>query len=213
MRKESYLPGFEKAAGAKHGGDLAKGKRKTFRPIDTKQALHVVLRSSKARGEVSLLHPKHCNAIEKHVQKIARRCGVRVYRFANVGNHLHLLIKVPSRPAWKRFAKQLSGGVAQIVTGARKGVALSRRRDSSIPESAQRAFWDHLLFTRIVSFGRDFNGVAKYLIKNLFEAAGVPMKALLAKGLKLVFVDHDGLISGAPPEFNGVGLVQGARHS
>jgi REP element-mobilizing transposase RayT len=205
-KKESYLPGFEKAAGAQHGGDLAKGKRKTFRPIDPKQALHVVLRSSKARGELSLLHPRHCNAIEKHVHKTARRCGVRVYRFANVGNHLHLLIKVPSRPAWKRFAKQISGGIAQIVTGARKGSALSRNtarrndrcKDAFIPESAQRAFWDHLLFTRIVSFGRDFNGVAKYLIKNLFEASDVPMKALLSKGLRLVFVDHEGCISGAP---------------
>lgn len=206
MRKESYLPGLEKAAGAKHGGDLAKGKRKTFRPIDTKQALHVVLRSSKARGELSLLHPKHCNAIERHVQKTAKRCGVRVYRFANVGNHLHLLVKVPSRPAWKRFAKQLSGGIAQIVTGARKGAALnvpmnrsvSEFKDDSLPESAQRAFWDHLLFTRIVSFGRDFNGVAKYLIKNLFEAAGVPMKALMAKGLRLVIVDHHGQVFGVP---------------
>jgi REP element-mobilizing transposase RayT len=206
MRNESYLPGFEKAAGAKHGGDLAKGKRKTFRPIDTKQALHVVLRSSKARGELSLLHPKHCNAIERHVQKTAKRCGVRVYRFANVGNHLHLLVKVPSRPAWKRFAKQLTGGIAQIVTGARKGAALnvpmnrsvSEIKDDSLPKSAQRAFWDHLLFTRIVSFGRDFNGVAKYLIKNLFEAAGVPMKALMAKGLRLVIVDHHGQAFGVP---------------
>jgi REP element-mobilizing transposase RayT len=205
-RRQSYLPGFEKAAGAQHGGDLAKGKRKTFRPIDPKQALHVVLRSSKAHGEFSLLHPRHCNVIERHVRKIAKRCGVRVYRFANVGNHLHLLIKVPSRPAWKRFAKQLSGGIAQIVTGARKGAALSRisnetsygTSDADLPESAQRAFWDHLLFTRIVSFGRDFTGVARYLIKNLFEAAGVPMKALLAKGLRLVFVEPDGRVSVAP---------------
>lgn len=201
-KKESYLPGFEKAAGAQHGGDLARGKRKTFRPIDPKQALHVVLRSSKARGVLSMLHPRHCNAIERHVQNTAKRCGVRVYRFANVGNHLHLLIKVPSRPAWKRFAKRLSGGVAQIVTGARKGAALNRTtdrtRDIDLTESAQRAFWDHLLFTRIVSFGRDFKGVAKYLIKNLFEAAGVPMKALMAQGLRLVIVDLQGQVSGVP---------------
>ncbi len=145
-----------------------------------------------------MLHPKHCNFIEEFVHKTARRWGVRVYRFANVGNHIHLLIQVPTREAWKRFSKELSGGIAQIVTGAQKGFALKRTEDTSVPESAKRGFWDHLMFTRIVSFGRDFNGVAAYLIKNLFEAAGVPMKKLLAQGCKILFVHSDGTLSPAP---------------
>jgi REP element-mobilizing transposase RayT len=116
---------------------------------------------------------KHCNAIETHLHKAAKRRGIRILRFANVGNHLHLLIKVPSRPAWQRFSKELSGGIARIVTGARKGVALDRKVSSSRPGSAQRAFWDHLLFTRIVSFGRDYQGVAR-------------------------FINPDGIISGVP---------------
>jgi REP element-mobilizing transposase RayT len=197
-KKDSYLPGFEKGAGASHGGELSRGKRKTFRPIDPKQALHVVLRSSKARGKFSMLHPKHCNAIEKYVHKAAKRWGVRVYRFANVGNHLHLLIKVPSRSGWKSFSREIAGGIAQIVTGAKKGEALTRNQDAAIAESAQRGFWDHLLFTRIVSFGRNFKSVSAYLIKNLFEAAGVPMRKFLAAGQKILFIDQDGLISGAP---------------
>jgi REP element-mobilizing transposase RayT len=197
-KKDSYLPGFEKNADISHGGDLARGKRKTFRPIDPKQALHVTLRSSKAKGQFSMLHPKHCNGIEKFVHKTAKRWGVRIYRFANVGNHLHLLIQVPTREAWKRFSKELSGGIAQIVTQAQKGSALLRSQDPSIPESAKRGFWDHLIFTRIVSFGRDYQGVARYLIKNLFEAAGVPMRKLLAKGLRIRFINRDGIISGVP---------------
>jgi REP element-mobilizing transposase RayT len=197
-KKDSYLPGFEKNADISHGGDLSHGKRKTFRPIDPKQALHVTLRSSKAKGQLSMLHPKHCNGIEKFVHKTAKRWGVRIYRFANVGNHLHLLIQVPTREAWKRFSKELSGGIAQIVTQAQKGSALLRSQDPSIPESAKRGFWDHLIFTRIVSFGRDYQGVARYLIKNLFEAAGVPMRKLLAKGLRIRFINRDGIISGVP---------------
>jgi REP element-mobilizing transposase RayT len=202
-KKESYLPGFEKSSVAlkrgEHGGSLSMGKRKTFRPIDPKQALHVVLRSSKARGKLSMLHPKNCNMIESFVQKCAKRWGVRIYRFANVGNHLHLLIQVPTREAWKRFSKELSGGVAQIVTGAQKGAALTRESDPSIPESAKRGFWDHLLYTRIVSFGRDFKGACRYFIKNLFESAGVPMKRLLAQGYRVCLVSQDGVISGVPP--------------
>ncbi len=197
-KKESFLPGFDKKAGAKHGGELSLGKRKTFRPIDTKQALHIVLKSSKARGTLSMLHPQHCNSIDHFIRKTAQRWGVRVFQFANVGNHLHLLIQVPTREAWKRFSKELSGGIAQIVTGAQKGSALKRSQDSSVPDSAKRGFWDHLLFTRIVSFGRDYAGVVRYFIKNLFEAAGLPMRALLAKGFRVILVDRDGNISGAP---------------
>jgi REP element-mobilizing transposase RayT len=197
-KKDSYLPGFEKKASARHGGDHARGKRKTLRPIDTKQALHMTLKSSKARGALSMLHPNHCNAIEKFVRKTAEKWGVRVYRYANVGNHLHLLIRTRSRQAWKNFAKEISGGIAQIVTGAQKGAALPRTQDSTIPESAKRGFWDGLIFTRIVSFGRDFNGVANYLIKNLFEAAGVPMKKLQAQGYRILLISKDGVISGAP---------------
>jgi REP element-mobilizing transposase RayT len=197
-KKDSYLPGFNKTAGASHGGDLSRGKRKMFRPVDPKQALHVILKSSKARGSLSMLHPKHCNHIEAFVRETAKRWGVKLYRFANVGNHIHLLIQVPTREAWKRFSKEVSGGIAQIVTGAKKGMGLGRNQDASIPESAKRGFWDHLIFTRIVSFGRDFQGMARYLIKNLFEAAGVPMKRLLAHGVRVVLVDSNGIARGVP---------------
>jgi REP element-mobilizing transposase RayT len=205
-KKQPFLPGLEqalqKSAGLKkakeHGGELSQGKRKTFRPIDPKQALHIVLRSSKAKGQRSMLHPKYCNPIERFVQKTAKRWSVRLYRYANVGNHLHLLVQVPTREAWKRFSRELSGGIAQIVTGAQKGAALARSSDENIPESAKRGFWDHLLYTRIVSFGRDFKGMCRYFIKNLFEAAGVPVKRLLGQGLKLLVIESDGSFSGVP---------------
>ncbi|MGK5084420.1 transposase [Bdellovibrionota bacterium FG-1] len=187
LKKESFLPGFNsKTASISHGGDHTKGKRKEIRPVDPKQALHVVLRSSRARGELSMLHPRHCDPIQHFTQKLARRWGVRLYRYANVGNHIHLLIQVPSRAVWKRFLRELAGGIAIIVTGAKKGAALR-------PNETGRGFWDHLAFTRIVHFGRDFTGIGRYLIKNLFEAAGVPMKKLLSQGYRVCIVSQDGL--------------------
>ncbi|MGK5085190.1 hypothetical protein WDW37_18025, partial [Bdellovibrionota bacterium FG-1] len=91
MKKEFYLPGFNlKTASVSHGGEHTLGKRKAVRPIDPKQALHVVLRSSKARGEFSMLHSRNCDPIQRFTQKLAKRWGVRLYRYANVGNHLHL---------------------------------------------------------------------------------------------------------------------------
>lgn len=136
-----------------------------------------------------MLHPKYCDPIHHFTGKMAKRWGIRLYRYANVGNHIHLLVRVPSRAVWQRFLRELTGGIALIVTGARKGSALQRNESG-------RGFWDHLAFTRIVHFGRDFRTMGRYLIKNLFEAAGVPMKKLLAQGLRILTISKEGLVSG-----------------
>ena len=85
-KKESYLPGFNLKSGDRfHGGEHSLGKRKSRRPLDPKQALHVVLRSSIARGENSMLHPRNAGHIHDFTHKLAQKCGVRIYRYANVG--------------------------------------------------------------------------------------------------------------------------------
>src|SRR3989338_1183354 len=128
--KQPFLPGFNRGTKeAAYGGSHTRGKRKTRRPFDPKQALHVVLRSSKARGEFSMLRPRHCNHIRNLVDRLKTRWGVSVYRYANVGNHLHLLIRTRSRESWQGFIRELAGGIAMIVTGARKGAALTRRSE------------------------------------------------------------------------------------
>jgi hypothetical protein len=188
------LPGLNRGTRAlARGGEATRG-RKTRRPFDRRQALHVVLRSSKARGELSMLHPRHCNPIRALVARLKARWGVSVYRYANVGNHLHLLIRARSRAQWQGFIRELAGGVAMLVTGARKGSPLSRSRAPGLPESARRGFWDHLVFTRIVSWGRDFRGVADYLCRNLWEAAGVPVGELIARGFRILWIDERGAV-------------------
>ena len=192
VKKESFFPGLNfKTVAVSHGGELGKGKRKEQRPFDPKQALHVVLRSSLARGERSMLHPNHCDHIHSLTLRLAKRWGVRLYRYANVGNHIHLLLKAPSRAVWQRFLRELAGGIPIIVTGARKGDALPKNESG-------RGFWDHVAFTRIVHFGRDFQNMGRYLIKNIFESAGVPMKKLLAQGLRICTISKDGLVLGVP---------------
>jgi len=177
-----------------HGGELNQGKRKGTRPFDPKQALHVVLRSSKASGKLSMLRPQHCNHIRDLVHRLKKRWNVSVYRYANVGNHLHLLIHVRSRENWKGFIRELSGGIAIIVTGAKKGTPLVRSQTSA-EQAPSRGFWDHLVFTRIVSFGRDFKQVAQYVLTNLWEGVGVPIRKILAEGkLRLLEISENGTI-------------------
>lgn len=195
-RDQSFLPGFHPARSAdrSHGGGLRPGKRKIARPFDPKQALHVTLRSSKARGEWSLLSPRNHDKVHDFTQRIAAKHGVRLYRFANVGNHVHLLLRARTRTALQRFLRELSGGLAQILTGARKGMGLARSQGDAI-----RGFWDTLAFSRIVSAGRDFQNVARYLVKNLFEAAGIPIKRLAAQGYRLYSIEKDGRVIGVGP--------------
>ena len=190
-----FLAGFNRRTRLQaHGGDHTKGKRKTRRPFDPKQALHVVLRSSKARGELSMLHLQHCNHIRNLMDRLKTRWNIQVYRYANVGNHLHLLIRAKSRADWQGFIREFSGGVAMIVTGAKKGNALRRSKSTDTPESAKRGFWDHLVFSRVVAFGRDFRTVATYVLKNLWEAAGIPVRRLLGRGFKILEMSEDGTI-------------------
>jgi REP element-mobilizing transposase RayT len=168
-RQFSFIPNLPKD----HGGSLRPRSRKTARAIDPKQLLHAVLKSSKARGEWSMLHRRHRLHVDEAVTRIAKRYGVRVYRYANVGNHAHLLVKTPSRKAFQRFLKELTGTIALIVTGAKKGAALSKNEN-------QRGFWDQLAYTRIVSWGREFRTVEAYFLKNLFEAAGLDKRGARA---------------------------------
>ncbi len=139
-----------------HGGDIRKGKRKIARPFDPKKPMHLVFRSTRARGVRSMLHPKNKKRVDVLVKSVARKSGVRIYQYANVGNHLHLLVSAGVRKDLQSFLRRLSGAIALLITGARKG-------------SSQR-FWDGLVYSRIVTWGREFKTVTLYVIRNLMEA-------------------------------------------
>lgn len=187
-----------------HGEEKTRsGRRKEARPFDPKQALHVTLRSQKARGDWSMLRKKHCNAIMELRLRLEKRWNVRVYRYANVGNHLHLLMRAKRLKDWQGFIREFTGGIAILVTGARKGAALKRNKSLEVPESAMRGFWDGLVYTRIVTWGRDFRRVCEYIWLNIYEARGIPIREKLKHGFKLLSITEDSLVAihaQAPPE-------------
>jgi REP element-mobilizing transposase RayT len=143
-----------------HGGDVRKGMRKIARPLAAKTPLHLVLRSSRATRAWSMLRASHAERIRHKAQTLARRCDVRLYRYANVGNHIHMLGQARSRRAFQSFLRAFAGVTARIVTGARRGRPVGR-------------FWDRLAYTRIVSWGREFLVVSAYVQKNEDEARGL----------------------------------------
>ena len=160
MKQVSFLPALKISTTLAYRGEVQKGKRKIARPFDPRRPLHVVFRSTRARGEWSLLRPRHRHSVERTLDSTAEACGIRIHRFVNVGNHLHLLLSAPNRMAIRSFLRRFAGEVAMRVTGASKLNAIGR-------------FWDALVYTRVVSWGREFDTVMRYLVKNVFEATGL----------------------------------------
>ena len=144
-----------------HGGDITKGKRKVRRPIAVKSSMHITLRSSYAREEYSFLSLRNATFIKALLINLTKRHKVRIYEQANSGNHLHLLIRAMTRVDFQRFVRELSSQIARFVSGCTKGNPLKGK------------FFDRLLYSRIVSWGREFESVLRYIRMNTSEALGI----------------------------------------
>lgn len=115
----------------------------------------MILKSSHAKGRLSLLSRKV--EVSQLVEAKASKYQIKIHRFENMGNHLHLMVSFKSKKQMQDFMRVVSGLIARLVTGAQKGRAFGKR------------FWDHLVFTRIVTGRRDFAGLDHYFFKNEIE--------------------------------------------
>src|SRR5882672_12468759 len=97
-------------ARTEHGGSVGRGRRKLERPVSVRRPMHVVLTSQRARGAWSLR--KHERVVRDALRAMARRFGVRVYDYANVGTHLHLLVRARRRETFQAFLRSFAGIVA-----------------------------------------------------------------------------------------------------
>src|SRR3954469_4367677 len=87
---------FDRPKSLSFGGANAKGKRKAKRPLKRSKPLHVVIKSSKAKGPMSFLSPTHKVGIEEIVRSYAKKYFVRIERMVNVGTHLHIKLRFAS---------------------------------------------------------------------------------------------------------------------
>ena len=165
-RQVSLFPALK----SEFGGSLLRSNAKVARPLHTKKSIHLVLKSKFAIGRHSLLAPKHILEVDRIVRSQAKACGIKIYHFINVGNHLHLVMKIKNRVLYARFIRAISGLIARLVTGRERAKAkiISSSKDSAIPTKFK--FWQARPFSRVVSWGREFNTITKYMNKNRFES-------------------------------------------
>jgi REP element-mobilizing transposase RayT len=167
FEKNRAFQDFKKRA--VHGGGIRAGKRKLSRPFIPGQPLHVVLRSSKARGDWSLLKKKNENSVSRIIYAHAERNGVDIYQYANGGNHLHVLLKCKSKKRFQAFLKSATGLIARHVLNAKKG-------------RKQGKFWDGLAYSKLVFWGKQFKAAKNYVLKNMLEGWGVIPPRTSARG-------------------------------
>ena len=154
-RQQSF---FKKKIHKFFGGSLLKSNPKTKRPISTTQAIHLVLKSQHAVGKHSMLHSYNTKKIEFVILAQAKCWGIKIYHYVNVGNHLHLVIKLNNRRSFNLFIRAITGLIARHVLNAERGSA------------KEVQFWAARPFTRIISWGRDYLNINKYMKKNKGQA-------------------------------------------
>lgn len=145
-----------------YGGVKSKGHRKLERPFSRKYGMHIVLKSEKAKGALSLL--KKEKQVAAVVYQTGEKFGVEVKDYVNMGNHLHIYVKTATRTQFQRFLRSITGSISRTVTGAKKGNKFG-------------PFWDELAYTRALTSGIEVLRLKGYFMGNRTEQiAGRPRR-------------------------------------
>lgn len=136
------------------GGSLLKGNAKRARPLDTKLPLLITLRATKG----GMRTPKCYKKVNDAVYDTAAKYGFKIYKYSNVGNHLHILLKLSKLQLWSAFIRELTGKIGLIV---------------KMLLNSEGKFWMFRPHTRIVRGWRKAFKIAKdYVELNILEAEG-----------------------------------------
>jgi REP element-mobilizing transposase RayT len=130
------------------GGELLLQKRKSARPLSVKAPIHLVLRGDISRSG-SLL--KYRRFIESELRKWSEHFNIKIYDQALCSNHIHLCLKLTTLEGYRNFARVIAGRFAFKL----------------------KIKWMLRPFTRIVSWGRAFKALQKYILQNHEEAIGL----------------------------------------
>lgn len=160
INKQPYLPGIRIQKQSTFGGSRLKSNPKVQRAIPLDRPMHLVMRSQHTRGALSMKRHSRAARIYNIIVNQSQRFNVRIYSYANSGNHLHILVMPRSRRGYVGFIKAISGLIARLILQAERNSAKGIQ------------FWDARPFTRIVLWGRDYKKTCEYLLQNTLEAFG-----------------------------------------
>jgi len=139
------------------GGSLLEGKRKTTRPLSTKEPIHLVLKSTANR----VFFPGD-RRIENLIRNHAAKYKIKLYRVSLNWTHVHAIIQIPDRKAYNSFIRTVTAELVRLI--------------SKIKKIDLTGLFDLRPFTKIISWGRQFKGLFGYHDLNDLEAFGYNIK-------------------------------------
>jgi REP element-mobilizing transposase RayT len=155
MKQISF--GFYKNYTNSFGGSLLVGKRKSKRPLSTKNPIHLILKSNHkgvfAPGNISL---------EKLIFSQIKKFNIRIYQHAINWSHIHLVIKLHNQQDYKKFIRSITSIMAQKI-----------RAKLQKTDKAYEKVFELRPFTRVLKWGRDFKITMSYQILNQLESLGM----------------------------------------
>src|SRR5579859_1156943 len=155
-----------KTGNSAYGGILFRSRsgRARPRPLSTSETMHLVLKSTKARGDWSFCKPGNRKKTRDLLSRFSRKYGIRVLSYASVGNHLHFHIKLSNRFLYTPFIRGFTAALAMAITGSSRWKPLKKE--------AKDRFWDYRPFTRVVRSFRGFLNLKDYVKINQYEGCG-----------------------------------------
>ncbi len=130
------------------GGAITSGNKKSLRPLCTKSALHLVLKADTTRtGSIRTFQI----GIAKLLIKYSTQFGIQIYKFAICGNHIHIVLRAPHRLVYRAWIRTITGRISLNF----------------------KIKWGLRPWSRVLTWGREFKTVIKYVLQNILEADGV----------------------------------------
>lgn len=164
-----------------YGGVLRNRRQgRGARSVSTRFSMHLVLRSSQARGAWSFVRPKNESMIAQVLNKHAKSTNTEILGIGNAGNHLHLRLQFSTRKNYLRFIRAVTGEIAlkikKFANAARPRHAAQPAHAKIISENktASHTFWDRRPFSSIVSTLKYVARLKDYIDINSIEGQGYP---------------------------------------
>ena len=141
------------------GGSLLSENPKTNpkgrRPLSSKLPVHLVLRT---HTKNSMRKPGAFGMVHRVLFLTAKKHGVKMYKYSNNGNHLHIVVKIPHVKRWAAYIRELTGRLSQQMQklkGREKG----------------EKYWTYRPYTRVVKTWRKaYQILLEYVELNELEA-------------------------------------------
>ena len=105
---------------------------------------------------------RHKKGIDKILKKFTAKYHIELKSYANVGNHLHIHIRLFKRSTYTPFIRAVTAAIMMKITGFYR----------YNPKPKGYKFWDRRPFTRILQTFREFRNLVDYIQVNVFEGMG-----------------------------------------